>query len=146
MDYLVYAHLQLGQDNEARAVIDRYEGGRGFTGPFSLPGFPMRSLRRRRDTPWNAGTGSRGASSRCGTNPSSSRAGFETHFARALWSPAIGQFPDFAKGRHCEACGAARPLREKKDAYWSERSHPVAGCNGVGAPCAGKHDEALGKH
>src|SRR6186713_77205 len=57
MDYLVYAHLQLGEDAKARAVIDEMNKVTGFTetfipGPYALAASPARYAIERGD--WKA--------------------------------------------------------------------------------------------
>jgi hypothetical protein len=54
MDYLVYAHLQLAQDRQARDVIDDMNRVQGFnpevrTGPFALAASPARYMVERGD-------------------------------------------------------------------------------------------------
>ena len=55
MDYLVYAHLQLGQDAKASAVIDEMKTVTGFNEGFIAD--RSRSLPRRRATRSSAATG-----------------------------------------------------------------------------------------
>src|SRR5437667_5856029 len=49
MDYMVYAHLQLGQDRQAKAVIDEMAATSGFTetfipGPYAMAASPTRYM------------------------------------------------------------------------------------------------------
>jgi hypothetical protein len=57
MDYLVYAYLQLGQDDKARTVIDEMRTVTGFSESFIAGLTPKQPLPRA--TPWSAATGKR---------------------------------------------------------------------------------------
>lgn len=53
-DYMVYAHLQLGRDREARKLLDEFQGPRGaklasFAGPYAAAAMPARVALERGD-------------------------------------------------------------------------------------------------
>jgi hypothetical protein len=139
-DYMVYAHLQLGQDKGARAVIDdmmatQNVGPSAFPSNFALAASPARYMVERGD--WDG-------ASQLQVRPS----GFShvvaiTHFARALGAARSGK-PDAAKAEVAKLAELADKLREAKDAYWSEIvdiQRQVA--NAWVLAAEGKHDEAL---
>src|SRR3979411_2812857 len=79
MDYLVYAYLQLGQDKNARAVVDQMEATEGykrFAGFYANAASPARSMRER-------GDGKGGAELEVKPSPIA-YADAMTHFARAM--------------------------------------------------------------
>jgi hypothetical protein len=71
MDYEVYAYLQLGQDAQAKAVIDDMVTVSGFTetflaGPFALAASPARYAVERGD--WKKAAAWRSGPARCPTS------------------------------------------------------------------------------
>jgi tetratricopeptide (TPR) repeat protein len=117
MDYLVYAYLQLGQDDKAKAVVDEMGTVTGFTetfipGPYAEAISPARYVLERGD--WKSAENL--------TVRATPLAHVEaiTHFARALGAARSGDVeaarPDVAK------LGELRDkLRSAKDVYWSEQ-------------------------
>jgi hypothetical protein len=117
MDYLVYAYLQLGQDDKAKAVVDEMGTVTGFSetfipGPYAEAISPARYALERGD--WKAAEGL--------TVRQTPLANVQaiTYFARALGAARAGDpqaaTPDIAK------LGELRDkLRDAKDAYWSEQ-------------------------
>lgn len=115
-DYMVYAYLQLGKDDEARAVVDEVLREADLKTPvvpahYALAASPARYAVERGD--WEA-------ASHLAVRPSS----FDyttaiTHFARALGAARAG------RGESAAADIAALTvlrdrMREAKDSYWSE--------------------------
>ena len=118
MDYEVYAYLQLGQDAQAKAVIDEMMDGAGFQRdlhgralrPRGVTGTLRRGTRRLEGS-GGAGGPAEPAALRHGdlvVRQGARRGAFGRHGA--------GRGGDRAAGRRC-----AIELREKKDAYWSEQ-------------------------
>ena len=91
MDYLVYAYLQLGQDNNARGVVDEMvatSGYRQFPGFFAIAASPARYMVERGD--WKG-------AAELQVRPSKlAHADAITHFARALGAARSGD-PEAAK-------------------------------------------------
>src|SRR5438132_3323204 len=117
MDYLVYAYLQLGQDNKAAAVIDEMNGVTGFTetfiaGPYALAASPARYAVERGD--WKAA-----AALQVRASPLA-HVRAVTHFARALGATRSGN-PEAAKADIAKLAELRDKLRDAKDAYWSEQ-------------------------
>jgi hypothetical protein len=114
MDYLVYAYLQLGQDKNARAVVDEMsaaEGYKRFAGFYARAASAARYAVERGD--WNAA-----AALEVRPTPIA-YADAVTHFARALGAARSGR-PDAAQGEVAKLAELRDKLREAKDAYWSE--------------------------
>src|SRR6266568_6729387 len=117
MDYLVYADLQLGQDEKAKAVIDEMMTITGFTetflpGPYALAISPARYAVERGD--WKA-------AAELQVRPSPlPQAQAITHFARALGAARSGN-PDAAKADIAKLAELRDRLRDAKDAYWSQQ-------------------------
>ena len=113
MDYLVYAYLQLGQDNKARAVIDEMmtvTGFNKFPGHYAVAVSPARYTIERGD--WKG-------AAELQVRPSPfAHVEAMTHFARALGAARSGQ-PESAKAIIAKLAGLADKLREAKDPYWS---------------------------
>ena len=117
MDYMVYAHLQLAQDREARAVVDEMVDLKGYslnirTGPYAVAASQARYAIERGD--WKA------AANLPVVQTKFAYVEAIPHFARALGAARSGN-ADAAKadvGRLAEL-GAA--LRLAKDAYWAEQ-------------------------
>ena len=140
MDYLVYAHLQLGEDTKARAVIDEMMKVTGFTetfipGPYALAASPARYAVERGD--WKAA-----AALEVRPSPLAHVQAI-THFARALGAARSGD-PAAARADVARLVELRDKLREAKDAYWSEQvdiQRQVASAWVLHAE--GKHDDAL---
>jgi hypothetical protein len=138
MDYLVYAHLQLGQDKEARAVVDemlRTEGYKRFAGFYARAASQARYVVERGD--W------KGAAELQPQPSPIAYADAVTHFARALGAARSGH-PDAAKPDIAKLAELRDKLSEAKDAYWSEivdiqRQVAIAWA----LYAEGKYDEAL---
>jgi Tetratricopeptide repeat len=117
MDYQVYAYLQLGQDQKAKAVIDEAAAIAGFTetfvaGPYALAILPARYAVERGD--WKA-------ASELQVRPSPlPQVQAITYFARALGAARSGN-PDAAKADIAKLAELRDKLRDAKDAYWSEQ-------------------------
>jgi tetratricopeptide (TPR) repeat protein len=115
-DYMVYAHLQLGQDQEARAVMDDMMKEIEFkttalAADYAMAASPARYAMERGD--WN------GASQLVVRPSNLGYAMSLTHFARALGAARSGK-PDAAKQDVVKLIEIRDKLREAKDAYWSE--------------------------
>jgi predicted Zn-dependent protease len=139
-DYMVYAHLQLGQDKEARAVMDDMMKETEFKATvagadYALAASPARYAVERGD--WNA-------ASQLAVRPSSFNYVMAiSHFARALGAARSGK-PDAAKADLAKLAELRDKLREAKDGYWSEIvdiQRQVAAAWVLHAE--GKYDEAL---
>jgi tetratricopeptide (TPR) repeat protein len=139
MDYLVYAHLQLGQDEKARAVVSDMGNitlnPDQFAGVYAVAVSPARYAIERGD--WKG-------AAELPVRPSKlAYADAMSHFARALGAARNGD-PAAAKADIEKLVALREKLREAKDAYWTEQV-------GIQAQVAeawvlyaqGKHDEAL---
>ena len=114
-DYLVYAHLQLAQDKEARAIIDDMMQVANLNlvvpGSFALAASPAR---------YTIETGDWKAAAELAVRPNRfSQVMAITHFARALGAARSGK-PDAAKADIAKLAELSDKLRDAKDAYWSE--------------------------
>src|SRR3954468_15590961 len=117
MDYLVYAHLQLGQDAKAKAVLDDMTTVAGFTetflpGPYAMAASPARYTIERGD--WKAA-----AALQVRPNPLPHIQAI-THFARALGAARSGN-PEAAKADIAKLGELRDKLIAAKDGYWSEQ-------------------------
>src|SRR4029077_3173676 len=138
-DYLVYAHLQLAQDKEARAVIDDMMQAASLNlivpGSFALAASPAR---------YTIETGDWKAASELAVRPNRfNQVMAITHFARALGAARSGR-PDAASADIEKLAELRDKLRDAKDAYWSEIvdiQRQVAAAWVLNAE--GKFDEAL---
>ncbi|KRQ93672.1 hypothetical protein [Bradyrhizobium valentinum] len=139
-DYMVYAHLQLAQDQQARVVMDDMARETNFkatvaAADYALAAAPARYAIERGD--WDA-------ASQLSVRPSGSH--FSTaisHFARALGAARSGK-PEAAKPDVQKLAELRDKLRESKDIYWPEivdiqRQVAVAWV----LHAEGKYDEAL---
>jgi Tfp pilus assembly protein PilF len=138
-DYLVYALLQLGRDEEATAILEQAKTVTGYnpernTAPFSLAAGPARYMIERGD--WS------GAAK---LEPHPSRFPYIdaiTHFARALGAARSGNPQNAA-----EDIAKLAELRDKlrdKDAYWSEQVNiQWQTASAWTLHAQGRHDEAL---
>ncbi len=115
MDYEVYAYLQLGQDQKAKAIIEEMTTVTGLTenylpGPYALAVSPARFAIDRGD--WKA-------ASELQVRPSPlAQVQAITYFARALGAARSGN-PDAAKPDIARLVELRDRLRDAKDAYWS---------------------------
>jgi len=117
MDYLVYAYLQLGQDDKAKAVVDEMGTVTGFSetfipGPYAEAVSPARYALERGD--WKA------AESLAVRPTPLANVQAITYFARALGAARAGN-PEAAKPDIARLGELRDKLREAKDAYWSEQ-------------------------
>ena len=117
MDYLVYAYLQLGQDDKAKAVVDEMASVTGFSetfipGPYAEAASPARYALERGD--WKA------AESLTVRPTPLPNVQAITYFARALGAARAGD-PEAAKPDIAKLGDLRDKLREVKDAYWSEQ-------------------------
>lgn len=139
-DYLVYAYLQLGQDQKAKAVIDEMTAVSGFTetflpGPYALAISPARYAVERAD--WKA-------AAELQVRPSPlAHVQAITHFARALGAARSGN-PAAAKADIAKLGELRDKLIAAKDGYWSEQVDIQAQVASAWLLHAeGKRDEAL---
>jgi tetratricopeptide (TPR) repeat protein len=139
-DYMVYAHLQLGQDKQARAVMDEMLRESEFkatvlAADYAFAAAPARYAVERRD--WDG-------ASQLPVRPNAfSFVVAISHFARALGAARSGK-PDAAQDDIAKLAELRDKLREAKDLYWSEIvdiQRQVAAAWVLHAQ--GKHDEAL---
>ncbi|MHC2341974.1 tetratricopeptide (TPR) repeat protein [Bradyrhizobium barranii subsp. barranii] len=139
-DYMVYAHLQLGQDKQARAVIDDMIKETDFkatvaAADYALAASPARYAIDRGD--WEG-------ASQLPVRPSNLNFAMAvTHFARALGAARSGQ-PEAAKADIQKLAELREKLQDAKDNYWSgivdiQRQVGVAWV----LYAEGKYDEAL---
>jgi Tfp pilus assembly protein PilF len=139
-DYMVYAHLQLGQDKEARIVMDDMLKENDFKATvsaahYALAASPARYAVERGD--WNA-------ASQLQVRPGTFNYVMAiSHFARALGAARSGK-PDAAKPDVAKLAELSDKLRDAKDLYWAE----IVGIQRQVAAAwvlyaEGKHDEAL---
>lgn len=117
MDYLVYAYLQLAQDEKARAVVAEMKAVSGvnpdrFVGPYALAVSPARYAIERGD--W------KGAADLQVQPSKFAYADAMVHFARALGAARIGN-PAAARADIARLAELREKLREAKDAYWTEQ-------------------------
>jgi tetratricopeptide (TPR) repeat protein len=115
-DYMVYAHLQLGQDKQAHAVMDEmmkeFEFKATVSGAdYALAAAPARYAVERGD--WDG-------ASQLTVRPSTFNYVMAmSHFARALGAARSGK-PDAAKADIAKLEELCDKLRDAKDRYWSE--------------------------
>src|SRR6187402_784411 len=139
-DYMVYAHLQLAQDQQARAVMDNMMTETDFkvtvaAADYALAASPARYAVERGD--WSG-------ASELPVRPSAFNYVVAiSHFARAVGAARSGK-PEAAKADVQKLAELRDKLREAKDNYWSEivdiqRQVAVAWV----LHAEGKYDEAL---
>ncbi|MGE0750701.1 MAG: hypothetical protein AB7K64_08945 [Variibacter sp.] len=137
MDYMVYAYLQLGQDKNARAVIDEMLAAKNFSrfaGYYGLAASQARYPVERGD--WQS------AAELKVTPTKFAYVDAVTHFARALGAARSGK-PEAAKADIANLNELRDKLRNAKDAYWSQQvdiQSQVA--NAWVLFAEGRHDEA----
>ena len=140
MDYLVYAYLQLGQDTQAKAVVDEMTTVTGITetflpAPYALALSPARYAIERSD--WKAA-----AALQVRPSPLAQVQAI-TYFARALGAARSGN-PEAAKADVAKLGELRDKLREAKDAYWSEQVDIQQKVASAWVLCGeGKYDDAL---
>jgi tetratricopeptide (TPR) repeat protein len=139
-DYMVYAHLQLGQDKQARAVMDEMMQESDFKASvlgahYALAASPARYAVELGD--WDG-------ASQLSVRPSPFNFVMAiSHFARALGAAHSGK-PEVAKIDIAKLAELRDKLRDAKDAYWAEIvdiQRQVAAAWVLHAE--GKYDEAL---
>ncbi|HUP95150.1 MAG TPA: hypothetical protein VM164_09580 [Burkholderiales bacterium] len=115
MDYLVHAHLQLGQDAEAKRIVDETPSIAGinraiFIGPYGISAMPARLALERRA--WKEAAA---------LPPQPSQFAFTeaiTHFARGLGLARTGDVA--AAEKEVEALAARQQaLEQQKNTYWA---------------------------
>ena len=115
-DYMVYAHLQLGQDKQANAVMDEMMKETDFKATvlaahYALAAAPARYAVERGD--W-------AGASQLQVRPSPFNFVVAiSHFARALGAARCGK-PDSAAADIAKLAELRDKLREAKDGYWAE--------------------------
>ena len=117
MDYLVYAHLQLAQDKEARAVVDEMIGVKGHSpsvrgGWYAVAASQARYMIERND--W------KGAAELQVQPTRFAYVDAITHFARALGAARSSKL-DAAVADAAKLAELRDKLRQANDAYWSEQ-------------------------
>jgi tetratricopeptide (TPR) repeat protein len=140
MDYLVYAYLQLGQDDKARSIVDEMKTVAGvnpnaFAGLYALAASPARYMIERGD--W------KGAAELQPPSTPLAHVQAMTYFARALGEARTGH-PDLGRADLAKLIELRDKLREAKDAYWSEQVDIQAQIANAWVLFAeGKYDDAL---
>jgi hypothetical protein len=140
MDYLVYAYLQVAQDDKARAVLDEMNAITGVnaarhTGPFALAASAARYMVERGD--WKG-------AAELPVRPSRfAHVDAMTHFARALGAARSGN-PDGAKAEIAKLAELRVKLAQARDGYWAEQVDIQWKASTAWLLHAeGRHDEAL---
>ena len=116
-DYMVYAYLQMGQDQKAQEIIDEMNTVTGFsadrnTGPFALAASPARYMVERGD--WNGAAELKVRPSKFAYTEAI------TCFTRALGAARSGH-PQAAKVDIAKLAELRDRLRQGKDAYWADQ-------------------------
>ena len=139
-DYMVYAHLQLGQDKQAHAVIDEMMRETDFKATVSAADYALAASPAR----YAVERGDWAGASQLPVRPSTYNYVMAmSHFARAIGAARSGK-PEDAKPDVAKLAELRDKLREAKDAYWSEIvdiQRQVAAAWVLHAE--GKHDDAL---
>ena len=117
MDYMVYAYLQLAQDQKAQSVVTEMKAVTGinpdrFVSPYALAVSPARYAVERGD--WKAA-----ATLEVRPNPLAHVQAM-THFARAIGAARTGKL-DAAKAEIARLAELRDTLREAKDNYWADQ-------------------------
>ena len=139
-DYMVYAYLQIGQDEKARTLIAEMHATTGinpnrFTAPYALAVSPARYAIERAD--WKAAAAVEVRPSRF------PQADALTFFSRALGSARLGNL-EAAKAEMATLAELREKLRTAKDAYWTEQVDMQVQIASAWILFAeGKHTEAL---
>ena len=144
MDYLAYAHLQLGQDREAKKVLDEIVAFRKVapeapSAAYALAAVPARYAVERRDWAQAAALSLPPLAFPWDKYPSASAM---VTFSRALGAARTGDLS--AAQAEIDRLGAARDAISQKDKYWADqievqRQAAVA----ILAHVRGKNEEAL---
>ncbi len=138
MDYLVYAYLQLGEDQNARKIVDQMEkvtDYKRFAGHYAFAASSARFVVER-------GEWKQAAELQVRSSPFA-YADAMPHFARALGAARSGQL-GAAKADIAKLAELRDKLAAAKDAYWTEQvdiQWQVASAWALHAE--GKHDDAL---
>jgi hypothetical protein len=138
-DYLVYAYLQLGQDKEARGVVDEIEAAQfdpnSFAAAFALAVAPARYMIERGD--WTG-------AANLDVEPSKFPYVMAiTHFARAIGAARSGN-PAAAKADVVKLAELRDKLREAKNDYWAGQVDvQEQAANAWTLYAEGKYDDAL---
>jgi tetratricopeptide (TPR) repeat protein len=121
LDYLVYAHLQLAQDHEAKKVLDQITAFRkaapeGPSAAYALAAVPARYVIERRDWPQAATLSLPPLAFPWDKFPWTSAM---VTFSRALGAARTGDF----RGAQAEIdrLGSARDASSQKDKYWADQ-------------------------
>ncbi|MFL4978861.1 MAG: tetratricopeptide repeat protein [Xanthobacteraceae bacterium] len=115
-DYMVYAHLQLGQDKQAHAVIDEMLRETDFKATVSAADYALAASPAR----YAVERGDWAGASQLAVRPSTYNYVMAmSHFARAIGAARSGK-PEDAKPDVAKLAELRDKLREAKDAYWSE--------------------------
>jgi tetratricopeptide (TPR) repeat protein len=139
-DYMVYAYLQLGQDKQARAIIDEMMRESDFKATVSAAHYALAASPARFAVERGDWAGASQLSVRPSTIPYVTAI---SHFARALGAARSGKAED-AKPDIAKLAELRDKLRDAKDTYWAEIvdiQRQVAAAWGLHAE--GKYDEAL---
>jgi hypothetical protein len=139
-DYMVYAYLQLAQDNKARAVINEMATVEGLNPAVQAPYFALAASPARYVIERGDWTGAMALEARSSRFPFADAI---THFARALGAARAGQ-PAAAKADVAKLAELRDSLRKANNAYWAEQvdiQWQVASAWVLFAE--GKHDDAL---
>jgi tetratricopeptide (TPR) repeat protein len=140
MDYMVYAYLQLGQDQDAQRVVDEMQAVTTisqdrFVSPYALAVSPARLAMERGD--WLA-------ASQLEVRPSKfAYSDAMTHFARAIGAAHAGN-SEAVRAEVAKIADMREKLRAAKDLYWTEQvdiQHQTATAWALYAE--GKYDQAL---
>ncbi|MBR0745197.1 hypothetical protein JQ582_14790 [Bradyrhizobium japonicum] len=139
-DYMVYAYLQLGQDKQARAVIDDMIKETDLKATVAAADYALAASPAR----YAIDRGDWGSASQLPVRPSNLNFAMAvTHFARALGAARSGK-PEAAKADIQKLAELRDKLQDAKDNYWSgivdiQRQVAVAWV----LYAEGKYDEAL---
>jgi hypothetical protein len=117
MDYIVHAHLQLGQDAEAKRIVDEIASIKGinpaiFIGPYGISAMPARYALERRA--WKEAAA---------LQPQPSQFPFteaNTHFARGLGFARMGD-TGAAEKEVAELAARRDALEHQKNTYWANQ-------------------------
>jgi predicted Zn-dependent protease len=139
-DYLVYAHLQLAQDKEARAVVDDLNAAK-IANPAAFGGFFAQAASQAR---YAVERGDWNAAAQLEVQPTQfAHVEAITHFARALGAARSGNI-EAAKADIAKLGELRDKLREQKNAYWAEQVDiQIQVANAWLLNAEGKKDEAL---
>jgi tetratricopeptide (TPR) repeat protein len=138
-DYLVYAYLQLSQDNAAQQVIGNVEATQpdpeSFPGAYARAASPARYVVERGD--W------KGAASLDVIQNKFPQTMAISYFARALGAARSGD-PAAARAEIAKLTGIRDSLREAKSNYWAEQVDvQIQVANAWALYADGKYDDAL---